>query len=176
MHTFLNFYLSKFRNDRFFFSKKNCSFFFQLFCYLIRAVAHFLSVQFVFCCSLVWSWTHWRTARTAAACSFCAHDPAASEVNIHQMQRSGILFKQTNFFTFAIFRFLCAGYLKVRNLKQSLKVAHNIRQTYFSSNLFSSNPNLTGLDENPLDESPLAENRLDENWAHAIFTQNLYKF
>ena len=57
-------------------------FFFQLFCYLIRAGTHFLCTQIDFCCSLVWFWTHWGTARTAAACSFCAHDPAASKVNI----------------------------------------------------------------------------------------------
>ena len=56
--------------------------FFSCFCYLVRAGARFLCVQFAFGCSLVWFWTHWRTARTAAACRFCAHDPAASEVNI----------------------------------------------------------------------------------------------
>ena len=54
---------------------------FRLFCYLIRAGARFLCVQFVFCCCLVWFWTHWRTARTVAVCRFCAQDPAASEVN-----------------------------------------------------------------------------------------------
>jgi len=56
--------------------------FFGCFCYLIRAGARFLCVQFVFCCCLVWFWTHWRTARTAAACRICDQDPAASEVNI----------------------------------------------------------------------------------------------
>ena len=67
--------------------------FFQLFLLLVRAGARFLCVQFAFGCSLVWFWTHWRTARTAAACRFCAHDPAASEVNIRGEWSDGKLSK-----------------------------------------------------------------------------------
>ena len=59
--------------------------FFSCFWYLIRAGARFLCVQLVFCCSLVWFWIHWRTAHTAAACCFCAQDPAASEVNAKKL-------------------------------------------------------------------------------------------
>ena len=46
--------------------------FFSAVYYLLRASACFHCVQFVFGCSLVWFWTHWRTGRTAAACRFCA--------------------------------------------------------------------------------------------------------